>query len=230
MGEAVDIYATKGVEYLIVLGYLLVLVGLWVLLSPKKMAWAVGMRSRPAPARAGQWFTLRQDYFYHQGHSWAAAEDGDVVTIGVDDFAQRLLGRPDAIHLPQTGARVQQGELAWDFEVDGRTIGMLSPVDGKVLSVNRGVVERPDLLAESPYERGWLLKVRVPKPRVAFRNLLTGDLSRSWMSQVVERLRRMQVGELGVVMPDGGVPVPGFVRQIDPEHWDAVAREFLLTD
>jgi glycine cleavage system H protein len=230
MGGAVDIYATKGVEYLIVLGYLMVLVGLWVLLSPKKVAWAVGMRSRPAPARAGQWFTLRQDYFYHQGHSWAAADDGDVVTIGVDDFAQRLLGRPDAIHLPQTGTRVQQGDLAWEFEVDGRRIGMLSPVDGKVLSVNRAVTEHPEVLAESPYERGWLLKVRVPRPRAAFRNLLTGELSRSWMSQAVERVRRMQAGDLGVVMPDGGVPVPGFVKQLDPEHWDVLAREFLLTD
>lgn len=230
MGGAVDIYATKGVEYLIVLGYLMVLVGLWVLLSPKKVAWTVGMRSRPTPARAGQWFTLRQDYFYHQGHSWAAAANGDVVTIGVDDFAQRLLGRPDAIRLPENGARVQQGDLAWEFEVDGRRIGMLSPVDGEVLAVNRAVTERPELLAESPYERGWLLQVRVPKPRVAFRNLLTGDLSRAWMTQAVERVRRMQAGELGVVMPDGGVPVPGFAKQLDPEHWDALAREFFLTD
>jgi len=230
MGGAVDIYATKGVEYLIVLGYLMVLVGLWVMLSPKKVAAAVGMRSRRTPARAGQWFTLRQDYFYHQGHSWAVAEDGDVVTVGVDDFAQRLLGRPDAIRLPQAGARVQQGDLAWEFEVDGRKIGMLSPVDGEVLAVNRAVAERPELLAESPYERGWLLQVRVPRPRVAFRNLLTGDLSRSWMTQAVERVRRMQAGDLGVVMPDGGVPVPGFVKQLDPERWDVLAREFFLTD
>ena len=230
MGGAVDIYATKGVEYLIVLGYLMVLVGLWVMLSPKKVAAAVGMRSRRTPARAGQWFTLRQDYFYHQGHSWAAAEDGDVVTVGVDDFAQRLLGRPDGIRLPQAGARVQQGDLAWEFEVDGRSVGMLSPVDGEVLAVNPAVAERPELLAESPYERGWLLRVRVPRPKVAFRNLLTGDLSRSWMTQAVERVRRMQAGELGLVMPDGGVPVPGFVKQLDPEHWDVLAREFFLTD
>lgn len=230
MGGAVDIYATKGVEYLIVLGYLMVLVGLWVMLSPKRVAAAVGMRSRRVPARAGQWFTLRQDYFYHQGHSWAVAEDGDVVTVGVDDFAQRLLGRPDAIRLPQTGARVQQGDLAWEFEVDGRKIGMLSPVDGEVLAVNRAVADRPELLAESPYERGWLLQVRVPRPKVAFRNLLTGDLSRSWMTQAVERVRRMQAGDLGVVMPDGGVPVPGFMKQLDPEHWDVLARDFFLTD
>jgi len=230
MGEAVDIYATKGVEYLIVLGYLMVLVGLWVLLSPKKVAWAVGMRARPVPVRAGQWFTLRPDYFYHHGHSWATAEDGDVVTVGIDDFAQRLLGRPDELQLPQTGTRVQQGELAWSFVVGGRAIGMLSPVDGKVIAVNRAVLERPELLAESPYDHGWLLKVRVPKPRVAFRNLLTGDLSRSWMAQVVERVRRMHAGELGVVMPDGGVPVPGFVRQLAPDRWDEVAREFFLTE
>jgi hypothetical protein len=62
------------------------------------------------------------------------------------------------------------------------------------------------------------------------RNLLQGNLAVSWMRDTVERLRRMPAGELGVVMPDGGAPVPGFGRHLDPEHWDDLAREFFLTD
>jgi hypothetical protein len=59
---------------------------------------------------------------------------------------------------------------------------------------------------------------------------MSGDLARAWMAQTVERLRQMPAGELGVVMPDGGEPVHGFVRLLDPERWDQVAREFLLSD
>jgi glycine cleavage system H protein len=50
------------------------------------------------------------------------------------------------------------------------------------------------------------------------------------MSEVEERIRTQHSGELGVVMPDGGVPVDGLARALSPEDWDKVARQFLLAD
>jgi glycine cleavage system H lipoate-binding protein len=227
-----DIYATKGIEYIIVIAYLLVLVGILRLLSPPRVARMFGMRSRgpvrPRPPRS--WFAMPEGLHFHQGHAWAARDDGEIVTVGVDDFAQRLLGPVDAIHLPQVGTRLRLGERGWTLVVDDKPISMVAPVEGKVVAVNRAVVDSPEVLARSPYDDGWLLKVRVPRSGATWRNLLSGDLARAWMAQTVERLRRMPAGELGIVMPDGGEPVAGFVRLLDPEHWDQVAREFLLID
>lgn len=227
-----DIYATKGMEYIIVIAYLLVLVGVLRFLSPPRVARLFGMRSRsPVRPRAPRaWFAMPDGLHFHQGHAWATPESGEVVTVGVDDFAQRLLGPVDAVHLPQVGTRVRLGERGWTLVVDDTPISMVSPVEGKVVAVNPTVVESPEVLSRSPYEDGWLLKVRVPRSGATWRNLMSGDLARAWMAQTVERLRQMPAGELGVVMPDGGEPVHGFVRLLDPEHWDQVAREFLLSD
>ncbi len=224
-----DIYATKGLEYLIVIAYLLVLVGMLRLLTPTRVARVFGMRAqRPVP-RPRPWFLLAEGYHFHQGHTWAAHEGGDVVTVGLDDFAGKLLGPPDALTLPIIGQRLRQGEEAWAATLDGKSVGMVSPVDGKVVAVNQSAIEDPALVTSQPYRDGWLLKVRVPNWKREVRNLLSGTLAVSWMRETVERLRSMPAGELGVVMPDGGTPMPGFVRHLDPEHWDDVAREFFLT-
>lgn len=220
-----DIFATKGIEYLIVIAYLVVLIGAWRLLREPEAARAVAQR---VPL-VGGWFHVRDDIYFHQGHSWAAPDEGDVLTVGMDDFARKLLGPPEAIELPEVGTRLKQGEHGWQIQVDSRSVDMLSPVDGEVIQINREVVRSPELVSE-PYDRGWLMKVRVPNRRRNLKNLLKGNLARAWMRETVETLRAMEAGQLGIVMPDGGVPVDGFVRVLAPENWDEVARKFLLSD
>jgi glycine cleavage system H lipoate-binding protein len=223
--EGMDIFATKGIEYLVVIAYLVLLVGFWRLLAgPRATA---GLK--PARSLAASWFAIRDNLFYHQGHTWAVPESADVVRVGMDDFAVRLLGRPASIELPAPGVTLRQGERGWAVKVASRAVPVLSPVGGQVVAVNGHVREAPEVVAADPYERGWLLKVKVPSAPATVKNLLSGKIARAWMDETIERLRQMQAGELGVVMPDGGLPVDGFVRLLEPERWDEVARAFLLS-
>jgi glycine cleavage system H lipoate-binding protein len=225
-----DIFATKGIEYLVVIAYLIVLAGVLWLLQPLRVARLFGMKSRTPQAVARPWFVLANGYRFHPGHTRAAPENGEVVTVGLDDFAGKLVGAPEAVELPAVGQRLRQGERAWNLTADGRTIGMVSPVEGKVLAVNKAVVQDPKLATTQPYGDGWLLKVRVPQWRTNARNLLEGRLAVAWMRETVERLRQLPAGELGVLMPDGGMPVFGFGRQLDPDHWESIASQFFLSD
>lgn len=225
--EGLDIFATKGAEYLFCGAFLLVLALFWRALNPAVPA---ARRVVTAARELMPWFQLRDDRFFHQGHAWAAPVGGDDVTIGMDDFAQKLLGRPIGIFLPPVGARVAQGEPAWQVQVDGHAIPMVSPVDGEVVEVNRQVLAQPHLVNAEPYDGGWLMRVRVPNAAAARKNLLAGGLAKAWMDGIAERLRAMPAGELGVVLPDGGFPVSGFARALSPGGWDRVAREFLLTE
>lgn len=224
-----DMYATKGVEYLLVIGYLLLLVGTLRFLLPR-LAPKTGVRAGERPARAAPWFALAEGYHFHPAHTWAAEGGGNVLTVGLDDFAARLLGPPDALELPAVGTRVRQGERAWTVRAGDRSLPMLSPVDGRVVAVNNAVRRAPGLAADDPYGEGWLLRVEAPDRRASLRNLLSGDLAVAWMRHSVERLRRIPAGGLGVVMADGGEPVARFGHALAPEEWDAVAREFFRTD
>jgi glycine cleavage system H lipoate-binding protein len=222
----VDIFATKGIEYLLVIGFLLALVLFWRLLTRSTPHTAgVGATARPAP-----WFSLASDRFYHQGHTWAMPEGRDVVRVGMDDFAQKLLGQPQSVDLPRVGESVEQGEKALGVEIGTKSVGLLSPVGGRALDVNEEILRTPRLINEDPYGKGWLFKVSVPRMAPTLKNLLSGKLAWAWMEGTVVSLRGRMAGELGPVMQDGGLPVSGFAKELSPEQWDEIAREFLLTE
>jgi len=222
----VDLFATKGIEYLLVIGFLLTLILFWTYLnrpSPRVLG-----RMATAPAGVGGWFRLQPGLFYHQGHSWAAPEEDGVVRVGMDDFAQRLLGVPGRLDLPAVGSRVEQGERGWRLRLGSSVVDLLSPVGGQVLAVNEAVLHSPHLINDDPYGEGWLLKVQVPNLSANLKNLLSGSLATAWMRDTVQALRRRMSGELGLAMQDGGVPVVGIARNLSPENWEQIAQEFLM--
>ncbi len=223
----VDIFASKGIEYLFVVGFLLSLIFFWRYLNASK---------GPTPAIANQravstdsWFRIEKSLFYHQGHSWVRTEGNDVAIVGIDDFAQRLLGRSSVIDLPQIGSSIQQGEKGWKLWFGSKAIDILSPIDGEVIAVNEEVVRNPALLNSDPYGRGWLINVKAPRMKKDLTNLLSGELAMAWMKRTVDSLHKRMAGHLGVALQDGGAPVDGIARILSPNNWSDVAGDFLLT-
>jgi glycine cleavage system H lipoate-binding protein len=225
----VDIFATKGFEYLLVIAFLATFVLFWVQLNKLVRP----RRSTPSTAglgaAAGQWFMTPLDRYYHTGHSWVLPEEDTVVTLGIDDFAQKLVGKPSALRLPGVGEHLEQGAPGWKLEFDGTSIDQLSPVDGEVIATNDQLAESPELVNLDPYGDGWLMQVRVSKMKQNLTNLLQTRLAKAWIETSEDTLRRMVSGELGMVLQDGGVPVSGIARSIAGDDWENIARDFLLT-
>ncbi len=226
----VDIFATKGIEYLLVLAFLAVLILYWRYLNKP-----AAMNNRAAiPEKIKttlvDWFYLADNFLYHQGHSWVAPEGEQTVRVGMDDFSQKLVGKPARIDLPAIGSRVHQGERGWQLEVDGKIVEVLAPVNGEVVEVNREILKNPHLLNEDPYRKGWLLKVKPERFGPDRKNLLSGELARAWIEDHVNRLSRQISGELGQVLQDGGLPSVGFAKDISPENWEQIVQEYLLTE
>jgi glycine cleavage system H lipoate-binding protein len=222
-----DIFATKSVEYLLVIGFLAVFVVFWALLTRRERAPAD--RARVARPRVpGSWFGLPPGLYYHTGHSWAVPERDGVVTVGIDDFAQKLVGKPSAVRLPSVGDRVEQGGRGPRFWVGRKSVDLLSPVDGEVVATNQAVLEHPELVNEDPYGEGWLVKVAPSRPRADLATLMTDGVAAAWMTTVENNLRRRMSGELGMVLQDGGVPIGGIARSMAGDEWDGLAGEFLL--
>ncbi|MGE5188687.1 MAG: glycine cleavage system protein H [Gemmatimonadota bacterium] len=229
----VDIYATKGIEYLIVIAFL----ASFVYFS-RAFSWTtVAAGVARAISDIVEWFRLPAGLHYHQGHSWMKDEPDNLVSVGLDDFAQKLVGKVDGVDLPPVGATVAQGEKAWSLTVDSRPIAMLSPVDGEVVAVNIEAMRSPEILNEDPYGRGWLLKVRPARLAADTRNLLSGTLARKWMEDTVDGLRQASGGSLGpvaqdggqLVYQDGGMPVSGIARALAGEKWEETVKAHFLT-
>lgn len=221
-----DLFATKGTEYVLVIVFLVALVVFW--------RWLVSGSAASTVAAAGRvlrgWFGLREDYLYHPGHTWAHVNADGTVTVGLDEFSQRLLGTPSGVRLPARGAKLRQGEPGWTLEVRGHRFPIVSPVNGVVQERNEAVLADPALLNRAPYDDGWLMKVRADRGSTNVSHLLSGQVAAAWLEQSEAALRQRIAPEIGLVMQDGGLPVNGIALSASPETWHQLAREFLLCE
>jgi glycine cleavage system H protein len=103
---------------------------------------------------------------YHKEHDWARIE-GDVAVLGVTDYAQESLGDIVYIELPEVGAEVSAGTSYAEIESVKAVSDVYAPVSGTVLEANEEVVDAPELINESPYEDGWLIKIKLSDPSEA---------------------------------------------------------------
>jgi glycine cleavage system H protein len=224
----IDVFATKGIEYLLVITVLLLFIPFWRMVS--RPAGAVYAEAGAVVPAIREWFNLPEgNIYYHQGHSWAIPERGNVVRVGIDDFAQKLVGTIDAVHLPRIGSHLTQGEKGWSLQVGSKSIDMLSPVDGKIVDINETLLSSPEMIGRDPYGESWLMKVEAPRVSSNLKNLLSGSLAGKWMDGVRDSLLTRMNYNLGAVSQDGGVLVDGIARNIDRERWDEIAREYLLS-
>jgi glycine cleavage system H protein len=237
------IYPAKLMEYTLAIGYLLLFIPFWRYVqggkrvpaqartAPSAHAAAARAALRPAGASAlrptAGWFHVPPGVHLHPGHTWARLETDGLVTVGIDDFAHKLVA-PAAVSLPALGATVAQGEPALSLCEDGRSVPMVSPIDGTVVAVNGAVTADAAALAD-PYGAGWLFKVDAPRLAANLRQLhARAPANRMLEAAGAELVLRMSP-ELGQVLQDGGTPVHGIARALAGEGWESLARELFLT-
>lgn len=225
-----DPYFVKTVEYLTGLAFLLLFIPFWRYANaPMVLAPAVAKARAAWSGDFAEWFRVPERLFYHPGHAWLSPDADGFVTVGMDDFAQQLVGPLGALSLPTPGTPIARGSGAWTLNVDGRDVPMLAPVSGVVTEVNAKAAATPTLVNDDPYGLGWLLKVRPASGGKPTDDLLTGDAAARWMRDVSRQLVAAMPQPIGQLAQDGGMPIHGLARGLDEAHWDDVARRFLLS-
>jgi len=174
-------------------------------------------------------FKLPAGLSYHVGHAWAAKESRNVVRIGLDDFAVRLLGKIDHLELPIRGRWLRQGEKGWTLARGDHRFEMLSPIEGEVVDVNPDVVKDPSVIHKDPYGLGWLVAVNSPAADSNLKNLLRGRLAQRWMEESVGTLHAHLSSGTGAHLQDGGHAISDVLSLIPEERWEKIAHELLLS-
>lgn len=101
-----------------------------------------------------------EDLKYSASHEWSKLE-GDTLTVGISDFAQDQLGDVVFVELPELGQAFGAGSAVAVVESVKTASDIYAPVSGEIIEVNETLNDAPETINSSPYEDGWLFKLRV---------------------------------------------------------------------
>ena len=107
--------------------------------------------------------TIPETLRYTKEHEWIRV-DGDVATIGITDYAQGELGDIVYVTLPAKDADVRQMSAFGTVEAVKTVSDLYAPVSGTIIDVNAALNDAPDTVNKSPFDGGWMIKVRMSNP------------------------------------------------------------------
>lgn len=121
---------------------------------------------------------------YSESHEWVKV-DGDLATVGISRFAVEQLTDLILIDLSKAkpGTKLSRGQVFGEIESVKAVSDLYSPISGEVVEVNASVADDVSILGDDPYEKGWLLKIKVADPSSELSALLDHD---AYQKKVVE--------------------------------------------
>ena len=210
-------------------------IGVELALKRKKKAAAEARLVRaPAALFASQTAQeLPGGLFVHSGHTWAKLDSsGGAIQVGLDGFAQGILGRVDRFELPTDGTTLRQGEPAFAAIQAGKRIEFVSPVDGVVCAVNERINVDPAAARKEPYEKGWAFMLRPSNLSRDLKKLRIGAEAAAWLEREARSftefvfLHRAVPAEVGATLPDGGIHAEGIMESMDGEILQIAIRKY----
>lgn len=104
--------------------------------------------------------TAPDHYRYTEAHTWVHLDD-DIATVGITDFAQSELGDVVFVELPEVNSEVSAGDEVSVVESVKTASDIPAPLSGEIVSINEALTEQPELINSSPYDTGWIFRIRI---------------------------------------------------------------------
>jgi len=108
--------------------------------------------------------STEKDYKFAASHEWVKNNNDGTVTIGISEHAQGLLGDVVFVELPDEGDEITAGEQFTLVESVKAASDVYAPITGEIIAINEELEDSPELINESAFDEGWIVKVKLSDP------------------------------------------------------------------
>ncbi len=228
-----DIFDTKGMEYLVVIAFLLILIPVWLWISKPVEVTSKLIRSMNGLSAAI--LNIPRGLFYNKNHTWAYLEKGGEARVGVDDLLLHLTGGVSVDYVKKPGEKVSKGELIAMVTKDDRQLKIASPVSGEIRRLNEKLAQKEGLINLDPYGKGWMLKVKPENWKEETNGYKMDEEAVEWSKEELLRCKDFLAttaqhttgGTAEVVLQAGGELTDFPLEEMPPEVWNKFQQEFL---
>jgi len=230
----VDIYETKGAEYLFVIAYLVVFIIFWrVVRNPGQVLRQIRDAVSTLSAKI---LKIPQGIYFSKNHTWTHLGESGAAKVGLDDFLQHVIGELELSSLKHPGDSIRKGELLAEIEQDGKQLKVYSPISGEVLETNALLADNPEMINTDPYNKGWLYQVKPANWMKETSSLLLAEKASEWSEKEITRfkdflsmgaMRKYSSEPAMAMLQDGGEIRDHVLSELPEEVWKDFQEEFL---
>lgn len=228
-----NIFDTKGIEYLVIIGFLLLIIPFWTYLNKPlkikvKLNDVLGVLTENI-------LRIPQGLFYSKNHTWTHLEKSGFARVGLDDLLLHITGSVKLNNLKGEGEKVRKGELIAEIMQDGKHLNIASPISGEIQSVNKSLSKNPETLNDDPYGNGWILKIKPEKWVAETNSYFLAEDALEWSKQELAKLKDFVTLSIKktspesslVIMQEGGELSDNPLSVMPKEVWQDFQTQFM---
>ncbi len=225
-----DIFATKSIEYLIIVVFFLLLIPFWIFLN-RKPQFATSF-SQVWSHLSASFMRIPQGLFLSGNHTWVFMEKSGSAKIGLDELLLHLTGDVSFSQLKNAGDSVQKGDLLMELHHEGKRLRLQSPVSGTILNFNATC---NSISGGDPYEKGWLCEIQPSNWTEEIQTFYLGEKATAFVRNELVRFKDFISRQMAsfspetsmVVLQDGGEISDQALSTLPQSVWENFENEFL---
>lgn len=227
-----NIFETKGIEYLVIIAFLILIVPFWMIINRR---FNIKHQLSRLEVLTADVLRIPQGFYFSKNHSWAYLEKSGLAKIGVDDFLLKVVGSAYFKPSVDKGSYVKKGQVIAEIVQDDKNMQIKSPVTGVIENINTRMVEDPALLNSDPYSKGWMYMIKPENWKTETVGCYLADEAYEWIKAELARLKDfLAVGiqktasvPVGVAYQEGGEIRQNVLSDMDTGIWSEFQQEFL---
>lgn len=169
-------------------------------------------------------FNVPAGVFITPGHTWVRIDLNGLVRVGIDDFAQKILGTFDEVTLPEKGAKVKKGDILFSVKQGARRLDFPAPLSGKVTTPNSTLMDHVEYINIKPYELGWICNIEPADLNNDLQAFKIGADTVEWYQKEIDKFHDIikTISADKTETHDGGD-----AQGMNNEIWEAFHKTFL---
>jgi len=228
-----NIFETKGIEYLAIIMFFIILIPFWILLNrqiktKKLVSKTLGVISSGS-------IQIPQGLFFNRYHTWTHLEKSGLAKVGLDDLLMHITGEVKLNRVINSGEKIRKGDFLAEIVQNGKLLKVYSPISGEIVEANTMLFTSPELLNADPYSKGWMYKIKPASWVADTHSYYLAEDATTWSIHELERFKDFLASSIGkyspepsaVILQDGGELIDQPLSDLPNEIWQDFQQDFL---
>lgn len=173
-------------------------------------------------------FTIPGGVFISPHHCWVSIDQAGNCKVGIDDFANKLIGQVDKVEFPDVGDKIKKDDPVFTLKQGRRAIAFRAPVSGEIIQLNDALMSHPGLLEKTPYMDNWVCIIKTEHLEADLAEMKIGEAAVSYYREQIDKFSEL-AQKLDLAKDSENAPgllFKGELQKVSDADWKMVVETF----